>query len=84
MSGFMSKTDCKVVTLFNVYNSFWYKEGKGCTPRLKLATFALAEKWTGAGGMIGCKHEIEASLQAASDPIFGGFEHKLPTGGKLA
>ena len=83
-SGFMSKTDRKVVTSFDVNNSYWYTEGKGTTAGLKLAAFSSAEKWTGAGGMIGRKHEIENSLQAASDPIRGGIEHKLPAGGNLA
>ena len=52
-SGFMSKTDRKVVTSFDVNNSYWYTEGKGTTAGLKLAAFSSAEKWTGAGGLIG-------------------------------
>jgi hypothetical protein len=83
-SGFMSKTDHKVVASFDANNSWWYTEGKGGTPVLKLAAFASAEKWSGAGGMIGRRDEIEASVQSASDPIRGSIEHKLPIGGKLA
>ncbi len=82
--GFMSKTDQKFMTLSDVNNSFWYMEGKSSTAGLKIAAFASAEKWTGAGGMIRCKHKIENSLQTASNPIHGGIEHKLPAGGKLA
>ncbi len=82
--GFMSKTACKVVASFDANNSWWYTEGKGGTPGLKLATFASAEKWSRAGGMIGRRDEIEASVQSASNPICGGIEHKLPIGGKLA
>ncbi len=82
--GLHVKTDRRVVALFDANNSWWYTEGKGGTPSLKLAAFASAKKRSGAGGMIGHRDKIEASMQSASNPIRGGIEHKLPIGGKLA
>jgi hypothetical protein len=83
-SGFMSTTDRKVVALYNLNNSFWFSEGKLIVAEKVISTFATAEKWQGAGGMIGRREEIENSYDTAGDCVRQAIGEKLPGGGKLA
>jgi hypothetical protein len=49
-----------------------------------IGTFAMAEKWQGMGGMIGCRKEINNSAKVAGDHVQQAIGDKLPGGGKLS
>jgi hypothetical protein len=81
--GIILFTDCKVVASYNMVQSWWFTEGKLPIAVKVIAAFATANKWSGAGGMEGRRHEIKTSAGTAGDCIRMGIKDNLPQGGSL-
>ena len=83
-SGYMAVSDRKVVASYDCTTPFWFAEGKQVIGGEKMASFASPEKWSGEGGMIGRREQIENSAEAACDRLRQAIRDKLPLGGKLS
>jgi hypothetical protein len=83
-SGTLLVTNRKVVASYNLQYLFWHAEGKQVVTGKVLAAFVSAKKWSGTGGMDGCRVEIELSADTAADAVCTMIVDRLPAGSQLA